>query len=131
MKRNWKRGRGGYVLVMAWNTDRTDVDLHVTDPTGQVCMYRHPDTKMGGHLTADVTQGFGPEMFVLKDAVPGTYLADVHYFSSDATATGTRSKIYVTLYEDWGRENEKVLRKTITLSKRGEKQRVATVRRAR
>jgi len=119
------------VLVMAWNTDRTDVDLHVTDPTGQVCMYSHPNTKIGGHLTADVTQGFGPEMFVLKDAVPGTYLADAHYFSSDATATGTRSKIYVTLYEDWGRENERVLRKTITLSKRGEKQRIATVRRGR
>jgi hypothetical protein len=60
---------------MSWRTDRTDVDLHVTDPSGEEALYFHPDTKIGGHLTADVTTGFGPEMFVLEKAIPGAYEA--------------------------------------------------------
>ena len=117
------------VLVMAWNTDRTDVDLHVTDPKDEECFYSHRDTKIGGHLTADVTQGFGPEMFVLRDAVPGEYAAEAHYYAGDATRLGARSKVYVTLYEDWGRKNERVTRKTVTLGGKGERQRIAVVTR--
>jgi uncharacterized protein YfaP (DUF2135 family) len=29
------------VVIVGWNTDRTDVDLHVTDPAGEECNYQH------------------------------------------------------------------------------------------
>jgi hypothetical protein len=38
-------------------------------------------------------------------------------------------KVYVTPYTDWGRPNEKVTRRTVTLKKTGERQRIAVVRR--
>ncbi len=52
--------------MITWNTDTTDVDLHVIEPSGEECFYRHRNTRRsGGRLTQDVTQGYGPEMYVL------------------------------------------------------------------
>jgi len=48
------------VLIINWNTNNTDVDLHVIDPTGEECYYRNRETKIGGKLTIDVTEGYGP-----------------------------------------------------------------------
>ena len=50
------------IVVVAWNTDNSNVDLHVTELGGGMCFYSNRKTKMGGELTQDVTQGYGPEM---------------------------------------------------------------------
>ena len=59
------------VVVIAWNTDGTDVDLHVTEPGGEECYYRNRQTATGGQLSCDVTTGYGPERYVLRRAAPG------------------------------------------------------------
>lgn len=53
-------------VVMNWNKDMTDIDLWVTDPNGEKCYYGHRSTAIGGRMSEDVTQGFGPEQFMLK-----------------------------------------------------------------
>ncbi len=115
------------VITMAWNTDNTDVDLHVTDPTGEECFYSHPDTRIGGHLTTDVTQGFGPEMFVLRKAIPGDFQVKAHYYSSDANREGTRTRVFLRVYQNWGTENEVVNSHTVLLSQGEQMHDVATV----
>ncbi len=104
------------VVVMAWNTDRTDVDMHVIDPKGEECYYGHRDTKIGGHITTDVTQGYGPEMFTLPRAIAGRYIVKAKYFSSDGTRTATRTRVFVTIYHDFGKPTERVMRRTLTLT---------------
>ena len=104
------------LIVIAWNTDNTDVDLHVIEPTGEECYYGHRETRIGGQLTQDVTQGYGPEMYTLAKAVAGKYEVRAKYFASDANRMSARTKVYATLYEDWGRENERVTRKVVTLA---------------
>src|SRR6185369_8409041 len=47
------------MIVITWNTDNTDVDLHVREPNNQECYYQHTSTTNGGFLTNDATQGFG------------------------------------------------------------------------
>ncbi len=116
------------VVIITWNTDRTDVDLHVTDPSGEVCGYDHPDTKLGGHITRDVTQGYGPEMFTLPKAAAGTYQARVKYYSEDANRASTRTKVYATIYQGFGTPQEKVTRKTVTLAAGKEMHQVATIK---
>ncbi|WP_168210937.1 hypothetical protein [Persicimonas caeni] len=103
------------VVVIAWNTDRTDIDLHVTEPSGEVCYYGHPKTDSGGRLTRDVTQGYGPEMFVLEDAPRGDYRVRAKYYATDRNRAGTRTKVQATIYRNWGKPTEKVIRKTVTL----------------
>lgn len=104
------------VVVVTWNTDRTDVDLHVTDPAGEECSYQNPRTKIGGNLTRDVTRGYGPEMFTIANPRPGDYVLSVHYFASDAMRVSGRSRVLATVYERWGRPDERVTRRAITLT---------------
>ncbi|HUT92281.1 MAG TPA: hypothetical protein VMY37_22490 [Thermoguttaceae bacterium] len=115
------------VVTMQWNTDATDVDLHVGEPNGEVCYYENRSTKIGGQLTPDCTQGFGPEMYVLQKAPDGKYQVQVKYYSSDQNRAGTRTKVYATIYEGWGGRQERVLRKTVVLSQGKEMHDVATI----
>jgi tetratricopeptide (TPR) repeat protein len=108
-------GQPDLVVTMAWNTDGTDVDMHVLEPTGEECFYQHRQTRIGGNLSTDVTQGFGPEMYVLRKAVPGQYKVTAHYFASDANRASTRTKVHVTITRDWGTKRETVIEKTVTL----------------
>ena len=117
------------VVTMMWNTDRTDVDLHVIEPTGEECYYEHPRTKMGGRMTRDVTEGFGPEMYTLPKAKAGEYRILANYYGTDANRTNVRSKVYVTVYRNYGDpERQLVERKTITLAERKEKRELVTVK---
>lgn len=119
------------VVVAAWNTDRTDVDLHVTDPRGEECSYQHTRTAIGGAITADVTQGYGPEMFTLAAPVAGEYLVRARCFASDRLRTSVRSRVLVTIYEGWATAHERVTRKVIDLKDGERMENVATVRVAR
>ena len=115
------------LVMIAWSTDGTDVDLHVTEPTGEECYYKYPETKTGGRLTQDVTTGFGPEMYLLKKAHAGKYVIRAQYYASDANRTETRMKVYATIYEGWGTKDERVTRKVVTLLEGEEMQEIATI----
>jgi len=124
-------GDSDLVVQITWNTDRTDVDLHVIEPTGEECYYSHRDTKIGGHLSTDVTQGYGPEMYTLRRAMPGLYRIRAKYFASDRNRATTSTKIYATIYERFGTPQEKVTKKVIALTTGKEMHDIAEIRVAR
>ncbi len=122
------RSSYGLVVIVGWNTDRSDVDLHVAEPTGEICSYNHTRTRQGGSITPDVTQGYGPEMYVLPKPEAGEYRVWAHYFASDANRASARTKVYATIYQDWGTAQEKVLRKTVTLAQGRSEHQIASVK---
>ncbi|MDC0742430.1 DUF2135 domain-containing protein [Polyangium mundeleinium] len=103
------------VVMITWNTDATDIDLHVTEPNGDVCYFGNRQTQIGGMLTLDVTQGYGPEMYVLKNATDGRYKIQAHYFASDRNRASTRTKVQVIVFEDFGTSAQKATEKVIML----------------
>ena len=115
------------LVTMMWNTDQTDVDLHVLEPSGQECSYELKDTRIGGHITQDITTGFGPEMYRLSDAISGKYEVAVKLFRNNQNRTSLRNKIHLTIYQGFGTADERVLTKTIQLKTVGEKERVLTI----
>ena len=115
------------LITMMWNTDQTDVDLHVVEPTGEECFYSHPKTRAGGHITRDITDGFGPEMYAIKKAPAGRYNVWVKYFNTNPNRVGMRSKVYLTIYRDFGTGAETVTRQVVNITKPGQKERVETV----
>ncbi len=117
------------VISITWNTDNTDVDLHVTEPGGEECFYSHRKTRSGGELTQDVTQGYGPEMYVLPHTRRGQYLVRAHYYASDRNRTSARSKVYVTMIENWGMPNERATERVVTLEQGTEFHELARLRR--
>ena len=108
-------GENDLLVTITWNTDGTDVDLHVTEPNGETCSYNHTHTRRGGAITRDVTQGYGPEMYTIRHAEKGTYRIRVKYFSSDANRLSTRTKVYATIYRHFGTPRQTVTRKVVTL----------------
>jgi tetratricopeptide (TPR) repeat protein len=100
-------------IVIGWNTDNSDIDLWVTDPRKEKCFYSHNATEIGGRISRDVTQGYGPEEFLLKKAWKGNYSVDVNLFGDHRQNLGGPIAIKADLYTDYGRPTQK--RKTINL----------------
>jgi hypothetical protein len=116
------------LVVLTWNTDRTDVDLRVTEPSGEECSYQNATTRIGGTLSRDVTDGYGPEMYLLPRAVAGSYRVRANYFTSDRNRASARSKVYATIYQSWGRPDERVSHKVVTLTQGQETVDIATIK---
>lgn len=51
-------------FVLSWESDANDIDLHVFDDHGGHAWFSSPTLPRGGRLLADVTTGYGPEMFL-------------------------------------------------------------------
>ncbi|QDU69828.1 hypothetical protein [Engelhardtia mirabilis] len=107
------------VVFVQWSTDRTDVDLHVLEPGGERCYYGHKTTAQGGRISTDVTQGLGPEMYVLPQAGPGDYGIGVNYFASDRNKTELRTRVHATVFRNFGRPTEQLERRALTLEDAG------------
>lgn len=68
-------------FVLTWETDANDVDLHVTDRTGEEAYFAHRALASGGALHMGVFNGYGPECFTLRGASSGwPYRFQAHYY---------------------------------------------------
>ncbi|EJL34868.1 Vault protein inter-alpha-trypsin [Caulobacter sp. AP07] len=103
--------------VLEWNTDKTDMDLWVDEPTGEQAIYSNPATAIGGRLSNDMTRGFGPEEYLLRRAPNGEYVLRVNVYAGDVLDPNGPSTVRVRLFRDWGRRNEKQETFTIELKK--------------
>lgn len=103
----------GIRITLAWDADLTDVDLWVIEPTGEKAYYSYPRTAIGGNVSRDFTQGYGPEEYCLRRAVPGTYLVQANYYGSRQQTLLGPATVKAVVYTDFGREGEK--RQELTL----------------
>ena len=115
------------LITMMWNTDQTDVDLHIGEPGGSECSYQNKTTRIGGKITSDITGGFGPEMYRLLDAPAGKYDVRVKLFNNNQSRASLRNRVHLKIYRDFGGEEMKVTHKSVQLEKKGEQEHVATV----
>ncbi|MCH8045463.1 MAG: hypothetical protein IID44_17270, partial [Planctomycetes bacterium] len=127
LKDTVKLEKADLLVTVMWNTDGTDVDLHIKEPTGEVCFYQNRRTRIGGQITQDCTQGFGPELYILPNARHGKYEIQVKYFARDTSRASGRTRVLATIYEGWGTKQERVIRKAVTLTAGKEMHAIATV----
>ena len=100
-------------IVMSWDADETDIDLHVLEPNGEEAFYGHRRTSEGGFVSEDVTTGYGPEEYLKKELESGTYKVLSNYFASHQTKLTGATTVTATVYTDWGTAQER--RKVLTL----------------
>ncbi|MFY9259390.1 MAG: hypothetical protein WAO71_02645 [Gallionella sp.] len=50
-------------VILSWDSDSTDLDLHVISPDGAHVFYGNRVAKNGAALDVDVTTGYGPEIY--------------------------------------------------------------------
>ena len=71
-------------FVLTWETDANDVDFHIHDARSGHAFYSSPRLASGGELYADVTTGYGPECFTVREPRKnnaGPYRLRAHYYS--------------------------------------------------
>lgn len=88
-------------VALNWNKDHTDIDLWVTDPNGEKCMYSHKSTAIGGRLSNDFTGGFGPEQFLLKKAMKGTYKIETNFFGENQVAVSGPTSLMAEIFTSY------------------------------
>jgi uncharacterized protein YfaP (DUF2135 family) len=93
--------------VMDWNMNNTDIDLWVTDPNNEKCYYSHNRTDIGGRISHDMTQGFGPEQFLLKNAIKGSYKIEINYYGDRQATVAGPTTIMAELFTHYGTPQEK------------------------
>jgi uncharacterized protein YfaP (DUF2135 family) len=98
-------------VVLNWNKDNTDIDLWVTDPRGEKCMYSHKSTEIGGRLSKDFTEGFGPEQFLLKNAVKGKYKIETNFFGEQQVSISGPTTLMAEIFLNYasGKQERKIV----------------------
>lgn len=93
-------------VLIDWNHGDTDIDLWVIDPNGEKAYYQHPRTKIGGRLSNDFVDGYGPEEFMLKNAIKGDYKILVDYYSDNLQKISGPTILKVTLFTNYAKKDE-------------------------
>lgn len=110
------------LVIVSWNTDRTDVDLHVVEPSGEECYYKHKMTRSKGEISGDVTGGYGPEFYKNGKAPKGVFKIYTKYFADDQNKMGLKTKVNVRVIENWGTPNHTENSVNVALKKEKHKQ---------
>lgn len=93
-------------IVIEWTTERTDIDLWVIEPTREKAYYRNQRTKIGGHVSNDMTDGYGPEEYMIRNAMRGKYDVRAHVYSSDRINPNGASILTARLIRNFGRPDQ-------------------------
>ena len=98
-------------IVIDWDANETDIDLWVTDPNDEKCNYTNKTTPIGGKMSNDITQGYGPEEFRLKNGVAGSYVIQAKFFGSRKQTILGKVTVRAFVYTNFGtkKEHKKVL----------------------
>jgi len=67
-------------VLLTWDSDGTDLDLHVVTPDGAHIWYGDRVAPNGAALDVDVTTGYGPEIFAMPAPIKGQYQVYVNYY---------------------------------------------------
>ena len=103
-------------VVLSWDTNDCDMDLWVTDPKGEKCYYQNTITYLGGKISDDVTEGYGPEEFMIKKAMKGQYKVQVDYFGTHSQKQLMPVSLRITFYTHFGTPQQKQEETTVRLS---------------
>lgn len=103
-------------VVLTWDTDNADMDLWVTDPENEKCMYSNKFTRLGGKMSNDLTQGYGPEEFMIKNAVKGKYKIQVNYYGNRSQKQLFPVSLRIEFFTHYGKPDQKKQEVVLRLS---------------
>lgn len=99
-------------IILNWNQMDTDIDLHIIEPSGEECYYAHRDTRAGARFSKDFTRGYGPEQYLLRNALKGTFKIKTNFFGESALTQNGPTTVMVEIYTT---QNGKTQRKLQTI----------------
>jgi uncharacterized protein YfaP (DUF2135 family) len=85
-------------ILLSWNTNGTDLDLHVLTPSGQHAWYGQRVVN-GGAIDIDVTDGYGPEIFASPAPEKGLYQIYVNFYGGGKNDNLTIARLSIITNE--------------------------------
>ena len=111
-------------IELMWDSNYSDVDLHVIEPDGEEVFYHHMKSKHDGWLHEDITTGFGPETYTIPHMQPGPYKIQLVYYAGDNTQVSMETLAHVIVFVRGERRDA-----FVTLTAKDDKRDVAIVNR--
>lgn len=106
-------------VALSWDSDGTDLDLHVIGPTGEHTFYGDRVAPSGAALDIDVTTGYGPEIYAAPAPGKGAYHVYVNYYGAgDRRDVITIAQVAIITNENTPNEKQQVFR--VPMRKPGE-----------
>jgi tetratricopeptide (TPR) repeat protein len=102
-------------VVLTWDADLTDIDLWVTDPDGEKAYYGNRLTARGGRVSPDFREGYGPEDFSLRRALPGEYLVEANYYGNRQQIIAGATTIQLQFFTHFAAPQQREQRVTLRL----------------
>ncbi len=93
-------------VVVEWTSADADLDLWVTEPSGENAYYGNQRTALGGKVSNDMTSGYGPEEYVLRNAYRGDYEVRVQGFGGDRINPNGPGRAMVRLIRNFARDGQ-------------------------
>ena len=115
-------------IILSWDADNTDIDIHVLEPSGEEAYYQNRRTASGGFVSQDITTGYGPEEYLQFKGQKGVYKVLTHYYGSSQQKLTGPATATATVYTDWGRTTEKRQILSLRLDKPKEKVTVGEIK---
>jgi uncharacterized protein YfaP (DUF2135 family) len=119
------KGSAKLRVILSWDADETDVDLHVVSPDGQHAWYGDQIVANGGGIDVDVTTGYGPEIYSNPVPLRGTYLIFTNYYGGYSQKTVVMATVTIITEEGTGKEKREIF--NVPLRKPGELQLVKSI----
>ena len=94
-------------IVVEWKNENLDVDMWLKEPNGELASYYNDDTRIGGRLSPETTDGSGPEQYLLRRAADGTYVLKAEIYSEDALNPNGSARVIARLIRDFGRPGQR------------------------
>jgi Ca-activated chloride channel homolog len=126
---------GDLRVVITWDSG-DDVDLIVTEPSGEKCFFDHALTTIGGQLWLDAP-ALGPEEYCLRHAMPGAYKIELVLTQPRTPQVSMKGHyapinpptlVRVDIYTDFGRPTEQHELRWVELRETGKAVTVKEVR---
>ncbi len=117
----------GLRVVMAWDTDDTDIDLWVIDPNGERSSYDNRLSYQGAAMSPDATGGYGPEEFALRDPKSGKYVIHAQFYGHRQQVVSNGTTVMVRVTAGFGTTQAKDEWMTLRLTKGQETLRIGEV----
>jgi TonB-dependent SusC/RagA subfamily outer membrane receptor len=102
-------------IILNWNQMDVDIDMHIIEPNKEECYYGHKSTEVGARFSKDFTEGYGPEQYLIRNAIKGKYVIKTNYFGETTLTENGPATVMVEIYITKNGKTEKKIQ-TIQLS---------------
>jgi uncharacterized protein YfaP (DUF2135 family) len=93
-------------VVIDWNTQATDMDLWVDEPSTERVIFSNNRSRSGGFLSRDMTRGYGPENYFIRRAPNGRFVIRVNTYATDRLNPNGATTVTARLIRNYGRPGE-------------------------